>query len=357
MHNIGKKEFFISLGVAALHGIFSLFVILSSIWLCLALWFQEPLGWLMTRLVIGFWIIFALSILGIYVTQHFFSRYTDVLIYLLGFLFGLFWYFGLEAKQDRDWNPEVAQVLTFEQQNNQVTLHNVRNFSWHEDGSYEERWETRHFDLNQITGVNIITSYWMGPHIAHTLVSFDFANNKPLTFSIEIRKEKNEEFSTLGGFFRKYELSLVAADEKDLIYTRSNTRGEQVYIFPVYMSKQERRALFEEYLHKANDLKQHPKWYNTLTSNCTTLVFDMVQAISQRQLPTDYRLLASGYLPNYLYDLNAISHDLTIQEWYKKAHVNPRVSQYNKLSSDEYSKLIRQGVPVPQQSKKIPPRI
>jgi hypothetical protein len=40
------------------------------------------------------------------------------------------------------------------------------------------------------TGVNVITSYWMGPQIAHTLVSFDFSDQKPLVFSIEIRKEK-----------------------------------------------------------------------------------------------------------------------------------------------------------------------
>ena len=347
MHNIGKREFFAALGMALLHSVFSLFVILSSIWLCLALWFQEPFGWLITRLLIGIWIVFALSILGIYITQHFFNRHTDVLIYMLGFLLGLFWYFGLEARQDRDWNPEVAQVLSYEQDGDKITLHNVRNFNWHADGSYDERWETRDFDLNQITGVNIITSYWMGPQIAHTLVSFDFANSKPLTFSIEIRKEKNEEFSTYGGFFRKYELSLIAADEKDLIYTRSNVRGEHVYFFPVNMSKTERRALFKEYLGKANEFRHQPKWYNSLTSNCTTLVFDMVQAISKRHLPTDYRLLASGYLPNYLYDLNAISHDLTIQQWYDVAYINPRVSELNNISSTQYSTLIRQGIPKP----------
>ncbi|WP_407307205.1 DUF4105 domain-containing protein [Acinetobacter sp.] len=347
MHNIGKREFFAALGMALLHSMFSLFVILSSIWLCLALWFQEPFGWLITRLLIGIWIVFALSILGIYITQHFFNRHTDVLIYILGFLLGLFWYFGLEAKQDRDWNPEVAQVLSYEQEGDKITLHNVRNFNWHADGSYDERWETRNFDLNQITGVNIITSYWMGPQIAHTLVSFDFADSQPLTFSIEIRKEKNEEFSTYGGFFRKYELSLIAADEKDLIYTRSNIRGEHVYFFPVNMSPTERRALFEEYLRKANEFRHQPKWYNSLTSNCTTLVFDMVQAVSKRHLPTDYRLLASGYLPNYLYDLNALSHDLTIKQWYEVAYINPRVSRLNNISNAQYSTLIREGIPNP----------
>lgn len=45
---------------------------------------------------------------------------------MLGLLCGLYWYFGLEAKPDRDWNPEVAQVLSYEQQGDLVTLHNVR---------------------------------------------------------------------------------------------------------------------------------------------------------------------------------------------------------------------------------------
>lgn len=348
MHNIGKKEFFAALGMGFLHFVFSIFVILSSIWLCFAIWVQEPFGWLISRIFIGIWIIFALSILGIYVSQHFFSRKKDVVIYIIGFILSLFWYFSISPQQDREWNPEVRQSLHYERQGDLITLHNVRNFNWHADGSYDPHWETRQFDLNQITGVNIITSYWMGPQIAHTLVSFDFANAKPLTFSIEIRKEKDEQFSAIGGFFRKYELSLLASDEKDIIYTRSNVRGEQVYFFPINMGKTERKALFEEYLLKVDQLQKHARWYNTLTSNCTTLVFDMVQAVEKKELPSDYRLIASGYLPNYLYDLGAINHVLDMKTWYQKAHINPRTVEFSKFkyqNSQNYSKVLRYGLP------------
>ena len=331
----------------SLHGLFSLFVIGSSIWLVLILWFQQPFGLLFSRILIGLWIAFVMSIMGIYISRHLISRKLDVLIYLLVFLCSQLWYFGLPPRQDRDWNPEVAQLLHSERHGDQVILHNVRNFDWHSDGSYEQRWESRHYDLNQIRGVNIITSYWMGPQIAHTLVSFDFANAAPLTFSIEIRKERHEEFSSLGGFFRKYELSLVAADEKDIIYTRSNIRGEQVYFFPLKMPLDMQKALFLEYLAKADELAQQPKWYNTLTSNCTTLVFDMVQAVSNQTLPTDYRLLASGYLPNYLYDLQALDQSLSIESWYQRAYINPRVEQPGQLDSAQFSALIRQGLPAP----------
>ena len=327
------------------HSGFSIFVVLSSLWLCLAIWVQQPFGLFLSRVLIGIWLAFALSILGIYAT-HFFSRKKDVLLYIIGFLMALGWYLSLQPQQQRNWNPEVSRLLSYQQQGDQVTLYNVRNFTWQADGRYIERWETRHFDLKQISGVNIITSYWMGPQIAHTLVSFDFNNAAPLTFSIEIRKQQNEEFSAIGGFFRQFELSLVAADEKDIIYTRSNVRGEQVYFFPVKMSQPQMQALFQEYLTKADQLAIQPKWYNTLTSNCTTLVFDMVQAVSNQKLPSDYRLIASGYLPNYLYDLGVLKPNMDMATWYAVAHVNPK-SRGQQLSSAQYSALLRQGVVKP----------
>ncbi|MCH7335573.1 DUF4105 domain-containing protein [Acinetobacter sp. NIPH 2699] len=348
MHNIGSREFFIALGIGLLHSTFTLFVILSSAWLCLALWIQQPLGSIFSRLIIILWVFFALSLIGFYISGHIFSRRTDIILYCCAFACSLFWYFSLDARQDREWDPEVAEQLSYEKHGDIVTLHHVRNFNWHTDGSYDVHWEDRTVDLSKITGINVIASYWMGPQIAHTLVSFDFSDQKPLVFSIEIRKEKGESFSAIGGFFRKYELSLIASDEKDIVYTRSNIRQEQVYLFPIKMPADERKALFIEYLNKADELRTEAKWYNTLTSNCTTLIFDMAQAINSQRLPKDYRLLASGYLPNYLHDLKALNQNYSMKEWYHLAHINPRTTQYEQQpnqSSEYFSTIIRAGLP------------
>lgn len=40
-------------------------------------------GWLGSRIIIGIWIAFALSMAGLYFNGHIISRRTDVLIYLL----------------------------------------------------------------------------------------------------------------------------------------------------------------------------------------------------------------------------------------------------------------------------------
>ncbi len=348
MQSLEKKSIFHTLGIGLLNSLFSLFVIFTSLWFCLAVWIQQPFGQIFSYIIIAAWIIFALSILGIYFTKNLFSRKKDSLIYCIAFICSLIWFFNIPAKQDREWSPEVARIFSYEKHGDLVTIHNVRNFNWHTENQYDEHWETRTYNLDHITGVNIITSYWMGPQIAHTLVSFNFSDQNPLVFSIEIRKEKNESFSAIGGFFRQFELSLIAADEKDIIYTRSNIRGEQVYFFPIKMPKAESKALFEEYLIKSADLAKHPKWYNTLTSNCTTLVFDMIQAISPQKLPMDYRLFASGYLPNYLYDLGALSHQWSMKEWYNNAHINPRTTEFTHFKyqdSAHFSKVVRFGLP------------
>lgn len=76
----------------------------------------------------------------------------------------------------------------------------------------------------------------MGPQIAHTLVALTLKIRNLWSFHLKFI-EKSESFSAIGGFFRQFELSLIAADEKDIVYTRTNVRGEQVYFFPIKIAK------------------------------------------------------------------------------------------------------------------------
>lgn len=348
MNTIDKTLFRKSLIAAFLSSLFYLFVIVSSIWLCLALWIHQPFGNVFTYLAIACWLILAGSITGIYFSQAIFKRRTDVIIYLLCFGIGLSCFLAMPPRNDRDWNPEVARILDYEQHGNLITLHNVRNFNWRTEQDYDILWETRQYDLSQLESLDMVLSYWAGTKIAHTLVSFGFKDGTKLSFSLEIRKEKHEVFSSVGGFFRQYELALIAADEKDIIYTRSNVRREQVYLYPVHIPQPELQKLFLSYLNKGKNLQTQPRWYNTLYSNCTTLIFDMINAI--HPLPADYRLILSGLLPNYLYDIKAIDQNYSLATWYQMAWINPKVKGFDKLtdqSSKHYSIMIRQNLPKP----------
>ncbi|PWF65641.1 hypothetical protein CBX98_25500, partial [Vibrio sp. T9] len=104
---------------------------------------------------------------------------------------------------------------------------------------------------------------------------------------------------------------------------RTNVRGEDDYIFPLRMPKDAMRSLFLSYVKAANELVQQPRFYNTVTSNCTTIVYRMARRIDGA-LPFDIRLLLTGYLPGYLRDNGALDNRLSEAEWRRLGRITDR---------------------------------
>jgi len=256
-------------------------------------------------------------------------------------LFGIWW--NMPPRQDRDWADEVARTLQAEVQGSHVTLRNVRDFDWHADGSAVPRWETRSYDLDHLVGADLALSYWMGPAIAHTLVSFEFDNGQRVVFSLEIRKERNESFTALGGFFRKFEATLVAADERDILRVRSNIRGEDLYLYRLAIPPQQLRELFLGYVTQAQTLAVQPRWYNTLTTNCTTIVFDIARRIDPG-LPLDYRLVLSGWFAEYVHDQGGLLPGYDMATLRRLGHITARARAAG--DAEDFSARIRAGMPI-----------
>lgn len=314
-----------------------------ALWAVLALWYQLPLPGVGRVLAGALW--GAGTVTAIVLVWR--GRARAVLPGLglaLAALLG--WWSQIEPSDHRNWADDVAQHLESEVQGNRVTLRQVRNFDWHRDGAPAIRWETRQYDLEQLQSVDLALSYWMGPAIAHTLVSFGFVDEtgRPdyLTFSVEIRKEREESFSAIAGFFKRYELALVAADERDVLRVRTNVRDEDVYLYRIALAPEARRSLFLAYLDQARSLTRQPRFYNTLTANCTTIVFDMAQRIIGG-LPLDWRLLASGYLPEYLERIDGFGAHTDLATLRAAGRITDRARAAD--ASPQFSERIRIGIP------------
>lgn len=251
-------------------------------------------------------------------------RWTLALLALLAILAA--WWVSIKPSNDRDWADEVSRTLRGSVRGSLVTLHDIRDFDWRSDTDYTARWHDGVYDLDTLTSVDMALSYWMGPAIAHTLVSFGFSDGRHLVFSVEIRRERDEAFSTLGGFIKQFELAIVAAEERDILRVRAGPRGEQVFLYPVRMPPDARRALFLSYVERANRLTDEPHFYHTLTANCTTLVYDMVRPLVPG-LPMDYRLILSGYLPEYLYKHSGLDTSLPLDTLRARVDITQRAGQ------------------------------
>ena len=255
------------------------------------------------------------------------------------------WWRSLRPSNDRDWRPDVARLATAVVAGERVTVRNVRNFSYRSVDDFDERWEERTYDLARLVGLDLFFIDWGAPLVNHTILSWSFDDGQRLAISVEVRKRKGQKYSPWRAFFRTYELVYVAADENDVIKLRTNVRAhELVYLYRVRTSQAAARTLLLGYLDAMNKIAREPLWYNALWANCTTVVRDRVIRAGGK-LPLSWRFLANAYLPQLLYRRGTVDSSRPFEELKGMSFINPRARAVG--AGEDYSAIIRQGLPMP----------
>lgn len=248
------------------------------------------------------------------------------------------WYATIRPSDSRDWAVDVSRGVKARVEGNIVSLTDVRDFAWKDEDNAEYRWIDASYDLDKLATIDMLTSVWDSPDIAHLLVSFGFDDGEHVVFSVEIRREADEEFNEVGGFFRQFELVLIGATEDDIVKLRTNHREEDVSLYPVDLNPDQRRQMFMSFVALARQLEEAPAFYNTITANCTTTVYRLAQVLKD-DLPIDERLVLSGRLPEYLDDLGVLGGEGSIADRRGAALITPRAQAVG--PGEDFSAAIR----------------
>jgi hypothetical protein len=252
------------------------------------------------------------------------------------------WWLSIAPRADRDWLPDVARSPRSTRDGDRITIENVRNFRYRSETDFDEVWETRHYDLSKLRGIDLFLVTWGAPGIAHTIAAWEFEDAPPLAISIETRKEKGEAYSAVRGFFRQFELYYVVADERDVIGVRASHRGERPSLYRIRMPADAARRVLLRYLDEVDALAERPRWYNALTHNCTTEIRWNLMAAGIRN-PFDWRILANAHLPELMYERGTIDTSLPLPELRKLSDVTERAQQAD--GAPDFSRRIREGLP------------
>jgi hypothetical protein len=310
--------------------------IIAIAWAFGAVWFDAPFG-NVNKVAAGLLAVgFAITIV--------FVKPLWRKIAAVALLFGivLAWWSTLSPTNNSDWQPDVAKKAWADVKGDEVTFHNVRNCDYRTETDYTPHWETRTVHISQITGIDIAINYWGSPWIAHPIVSFQFADAPPLCFSIEIRKKLGQTYSTIAGLYRQFELIYIVADERDVIRLRTNYRKEDVYLYHTTISPERARERFFEYINSINALRNKPRWYNAITTNCTTSI--RTQHPPKERVPWDWRILLNGKGDELMYERHAIvTGGLPFAELKTRSLIDTRARAAN--DSPDFSQLIRKGLP------------
>ena len=274
------------------------------------------------------------------------NRRRTLLCFLALFAVVAVWWSSIKPTNNRDWQTDVAVLPYASIQGNLVTIHNIRNFNYRTETDFDPNYYDKTFDISKITSVDLITVYWMGDAIAHVMISFGFGGTDYVTFSIETRKAKGQEYSSIKGFFKKYGLIYVVGDERDLIRVRTSFRNpqEDVYLYRIRVTPERARQFFMEYVKKINELRETPEFYNTLTTNCTTSIITLIRAFGG-DIHYSWKILLSGYTAQYAYELGRLDTTLPFAELRKQSYINKRTHEAG--DDQNFSLKIRAGLPLP----------
>ncbi|HWM93047.1 MAG TPA: DUF4105 domain-containing protein [Thermoanaerobaculia bacterium] len=255
--------------------------------------------------------------------------------------------FGPRPSNDRGWTPDQALLPWAEIEGRSVRVHNVRHARYRSTEDYDIAWEERTYDLDRLRSAWFVVEpfgEWQGP--AHTLMSFGFEGdsseeNDYLAVSVEIRKERGEEFSPWQGLARRYEVMYVVGDERDLIRLRTNHRRDEVYLYPVRAPRERIEQMLVSMLRRANRLREEPEFYNTLTNSCTTNIVRHVNELIPGRVPWSYKVILPGYSDELAYDLGLIDTDLPFAEAKRRFRIDEKAQRLG--DREDFSVAIRQG--------------
>jgi hypothetical protein len=108
------------------------------------------------------------------------------------------------------------------------------------------------------------------------------------------------------------------------------------------MSPSQASERFNEYVRSLNEIREDPRWYNAITTNCTTSIRD--QHPTADRIPWDWRLLLNGKADELMFERHTIvTAGLAFPELKARSLINPRAKAADALSN--FSELIRVGLP------------
>lgn len=228
----------------------------------------------------------------------------------------ILYFISEQPSNDRDWANDQAVLPYVELTDTQATFRNIRDFTYRSTDDYDPSYYDRTYDLDTITSVDYVVVPFGTIGAAHTLLSFGFENGEHLAVSVEIRKEKGEEFSAWKGLLRQFEIMYVVASEEDVIKLRTHYRDNDVYLYPSAGSPETHKKLLLDIIARINELKDEPIFYNTITNTCTTNIVYHINKISDTKIPWDIRLLLPENSDVLARDLGLIDVDpsLSVEE-------------------------------------------
>jgi hypothetical protein len=210
---------------------------------------------------------------------------------------------------ERDWDEDVRVLSGVDVLADGATrLTAVRDWRYTREAVTSKDYFERRYHPSDIERL------WMyeqelgfGGRIAHTFLVFEFpesyGNARWLGLSVETRRELGESYSLVGGVMRTFEVTHTWATEEDLVTRRVEHLDYPLTRYRLDVPRELLGRIFEQFVEETSALAATPRWYNTLTTNCTSALAAYVNEVKPGAIPWNLSLVLTGRADTYLAEL------------------------------------------------------
>lgn len=201
------------------------------------------------------------------------------------------------ARPDRNWYPYLGRDVSIELNQGAFNVSPVSDWRYESAEVAEERYFDASFDVADLRNVWFVLEPQPGSTLAaHTLLLFEFSDDRIIGLTIEARREVNEEYDALAGIFNAYELAYVWGTARDFLTRRAVMLDHEVFVYPVAISDEQKLVLLTRLIERTDALERTPRYYNTILSNCTN---ELAKAAGFDWAPA---FILTGRSDEYLYE-------------------------------------------------------
>jgi hypothetical protein len=213
----------------------------------------------------------------------------------------------------RDWDEDVRVLAGVDiREDDSVRLTNVRDWRYAIDSVVAQPYFDATYDPADITDVWMYEQVLDGERgwIAHTFVVFEFDSSygqaRWLGLSVETRREVGETYSLVGGMLRAFEVTHIWATERDLVTRRVEFLDYPLTRYRVLLTPEQRARVFTRFAQETAELGIEPRWYNTITRNCTSSLVRYVNEGRPGAIPWHRSWVLTGGIDQYLAELGYV---------------------------------------------------
>lgn len=180
--------------------------------------------------------------------------------------------------------------------------------------------------------------------LAHTMVSFEFADDQFVVVSAEIRKEKGQGYSALKGLLLWYPLMYAVTTEQDSIMLRNYAeRKEPMYLYRSNATPEKQSAFFVDMMARVSYLHDNPEWYHSIFNSCNANIVRHVRQITPGRIPPTLAVPLAGFAPRKAFELGMIGNkgQESFEELQRRSLITDRIHSCPR--EEELSLFIREG--------------